>query len=340
MAQYDDFIPENTALPGVRRIGIYDSNGNRVGQIPLGGLTPPSPGKRLYSFGALSDVHIGESTADTDFQRALVFFNDCADFVCISGDLAHTGTEAQRTTYKSIVDNYSTIPVYACGGNHDGQYVEDLEFVIASYTGRPLYYAVTRSEDVFIFVGNATGTAGQLFTKAELQWLYETLEVNRNKRCFLFQHVRPDDGCGNALGIYTYDIWGGTEATVFESLLQHYPNVVFFHGHSHLKFYLQQYDALANIDKRFGCWSVHVPSSAVPRDTSSLVDPSRVDVYAASEGYVVDVYPDGIHLRGRDFVTGEFLPIASYWLDTTPVEVPGGAYVDGTGTIIPITSNP
>ena len=28
------------------------------------------------------------------------------------------------------------------------------------------------------------------------------------------------------------------------------------------------------------------------------------------------VYPDGIHLRGRDFVKGEFLPIASYWLGT------------------------
>lgn len=313
---YKDFISENIAPPGARRIGIYDSNGNRVGQIPLGPMTPPTPGKRLYSFGVLSDVHIGESTADTDFQRALTFLGGCADFVCISGDLAHTGTEAQRSTYKSIVDNYSTIPVYACAGNHDGQYVEDLENTIASYTGQPLYYSVARGDDVFIFVGNATGTAGKLFTEAELQWLYETLEVNRNKRCFLFQHVRPDDGCGNALGIYTYDIWGGEEAAAFEALLRQYPNVVFFHGHSHLKFYLQQYSDIANIDRKFGCWSVHVPSLAVPRDTSSVVNPSRVDVYAASEGYLVDVYTDGIHLRGRDFVTGDFLPIASYWLGT------------------------
>lgn len=331
---YEDFIPENVALSEARRIGIYDSNGNRVGQIPLGSLIPPAHGKKLYSFGALSDIHIGESTADTDFQRALTYFNDHADFVCISGDLAHTGTDAQRTTYKAIVDNYSNIPVYACGGNHDGGYVADLESVISSYTGQPLYYSATRGKDVFIFVGNATGTAGKLFTKAELQWLYETLETNRNKRCFLFQHVRPDDGCGNALGIYTYDIWGGTEAAVFESLLRHYKNVVFFHGHSHLKFYLQKYSDIANIEKNFGCWSVHVPSLAVPRDTSSVVNPSRVDLYADSEGYVVDVYENGIHLRGRDFVNGEFLPIASYWLDTTLQTVEAGTYTDGTGTII------
>lgn len=331
---YKDFIPQNIASLGARRIGIYNAQGSRVGQIPLGSLTPVKPWRKQYSFGALSDIHIGESTADTDFQRALTFFNNNVDFVCISGDLAHTGTETQRTTYKSIVDNYSKIPVYACGGNHDGSYISNIENVISSYTGQPLYYSITHGNDVFIFVGNATGSYGKLFTKAELQWLYETLESNRNKRCFVFQHVRPDDACGNALGIYTYDIWGGTEQTVFESLMKHYKNVLLFHGHSHLKFYLQQYSDLANIDNKFGRYSIHVPSLAVPRDTSSVVNPSRVDVYAASEGYVIDVYSDGIHLRGRDFVKGEFLPIASYWLDTTLQTIEPGTYKDSTGTII------
>jgi len=48
---------------------------------------------------------------------------------------------------------------------------------------------------------------------------------------------------------------------------------------------------------------------------------------------VVDVYENGIHLRGRDFVKGEFLPIASYWLDTTVQTVAAGTYEDPTGTI-------
>jgi hypothetical protein len=149
----------------------------------------------------------------------------------------------------------------------------------------------------------------------------------------LFQHVRPDDACGNALGIYEYDIWGGVEQRVFESLLRHYKNTIFFHGHSHLKFDLQHYSTLANIDKVFGCWSVHIPSITVPRSTDSVVNPARVELYAESEGYVVDVYPDGIHLRGRDFIKGEFLALPSYWLDTTLQTVEAKTYIDPTGTI-------
>lgn len=336
MAQYTKFISENTAPVHARRIGIYDANGNRVGQIPLGSLTPPAYGKRQYTFGALSDVHIGQNTADTDFRTALSYLSDNADFICICGDLVHGGSDvaaSQISTYTSCINSCAKVPVYAIAGNHDGAYVSNVENAITSYTGKPLYYSFTYGNDVFIMVGDKSTNAGSLFTAAELQWLYETLEANRNKRCFLFQHVRPDDGCGNALGIYKTDNWGGTEATVFESLLRHYKNTVFFHGHSHLKFYLQERSDDANIDNHWGCWSVHIPSISVPRGTLSNVDTSMTTYYAESEGYVVDVYENGIHLRGRDFVNGEFLPIASYWLDTTLQNVEAGTYADHTGTI-------
>lgn len=89
----------------------------------------------------------------------------------------------------------------------------------------------------------------------------------------------------------------------------------------------------ANYDKAFGVHSVHIPSCAVPRDDTDG-DGTYDTLYAESEGYVVDVYENGIHLRGRDFVKGEFLPIASYWLDTTLQSIPAGTYEDPTGTII------
>lgn len=332
MAKYEGFIPQNVAMPNATKIVVYNPNGKQVGSIALHGLKMPETGEKLYSFGVLSDVHIGQSTATEDFTEALKFLSEETDFICISGDLVHENSDSQRTTYKSLVDAHAKVPVYACAGNHDG-YASNTETIISSYTGHPLYYSVTQGNDVFIFVGTKSNITGALFTTAELQWLYETLEANRNKRCFVFQHVRPDDSCGNALGIYTYDIWGGTEQNVFESLLRHYKNVVFFHGHSHLKFNLQLYSELANIDKKFGSWSVHVPSITVPRSTNSVVNPSRVELFAESEGYVVDVYENGVHLRGRDFVKGAFLPIASYWLDTTIKKVEAGTYADETGTL-------
>ena len=69
---------------------------------------------------------------------------------------------------------------------------------------------------------------------------------------------------------------------------------------------------------------------AVPVD---VIDGARVVQYAGSQGYVVDVYNECIELKGRDFVSGEYLPIADYCLDTTLKTVAAGTYVDSTGTI-------
>lgn len=332
MSMYKGFIPENVAPKDARRIGIYDSEGNRVGQIPLESLAFPNSGTKLYSFGLLSDVHVQYDTALADLQRALTYLTDeeNVDFTCICGDLTADGTDAQLVEYKNAVSAYL---VYTMMGNHDCR--ANLMDSMQNYTGNPNYFSITHGSDVFIFVGNVADWTTNVLSTAELQWLYETLEANRNKRCFLFEHIRPTNGCGNALGLYqrsTTD-WGGTCGAVFESLLSHYKNIVFFHGHSHLKFHLQERDKMANYDNLRGSHSVHVPSLAVPRDDIDG-DGATDEIYAESEGYVVDVYENGIHLRGRDFVKGEFLPIASYWLDTTLQTIPAGTYTDSTGTIV------
>lgn len=336
MTRYEDFIAANVALSKVRRIGIYDSKGNRAGQIPLGNLALPNPRKKLYSFGALSDVHIVYTTATSDFQKALTYLNDDIDvaFTCICGDLTDDGTAEQLAQYKAVVDEYSSdTPVYAIAGNHeayDGTPVTTEK--IQPYTGQPFYYSFLHGDDVFIMCGCYTATAGNIFTTAELQWLYETLESNRDKRCFVFQHVFPWGDSGNPNDAYAYgDLFAGTQGDVFKSLMQHYKNTVFFHGHSHTKFYLQEVDEKANYSDALGYRSIHIPSLAVPRD---IVGSGLSNIYADSEGYVVDVYENGIHLRGRDFVKGEFLPIASYWIDTTLQTVEAGTYTDGTGTIV------
>lgn len=332
MAKYKDLIPENVALSGTRRIGIYDKNGNRVGQIPLGTLTPPNPGKKQYSFGALSDVHIVYQTAASDFKKALTYLNDDIDvaFTCIAGDLTDNGKAEQLAQYKAVVDTYSPdTPVYAIAGNHEAYSTQPT--LIEQYTGKPLYYSFEYDNDVFLMLGCYSWANDGIFTKEYLQWIYETLEANRNKRCFIFEHVFPWGDSGNPDGLYSFDMFSGTKGSVFQSLLKHYKNTVFFHGHSHTKFYLQEVDEKANYSDALGYRSVHIPSLAVPRD---IVGSALSNIYADSEGYVVDVYENGIHLRGRDFVKGEFLPIASYWLDTTLKTVEAGTYTDSTGTII------
>lgn len=336
MAQFEDFISENVALPGALSIGVYDKNGNRVGEIPLGSLTPPNRSKMLYKVGVLSDIHLPMQTGEEDFQRAMEYLVEVeqVDFVTICGDLTHNGTNSELANYKAKVNAYrGSTPVYAIAGNHEnypsGVAEGDIEGRIEVYTGYPLYYSFTKDNDVYIMVGIRSNSAADLFTTAELQWLYETLEANRNKRCFVFEHVFPWDGSGDVLDAYGVNLLSGKCGEAFLSLMRHYKNVLWFHGHSHVKFDGQIYGDMANIDRIYGMYSLHIPSLAYPAEG----DADRGYLYAESEGYVMDVYENGIHLRGRDFVESEFLPIASYWLDTTLQTIPAGTYTDSTGTI-------
>ena len=107
-----------------------------------------------------------------------------------------------------------------------------------------------------------------------------------------------------------------------------------FHGHSHLRLYLQEFDKKANYSSDVGYRSVHIPSLGVPRDVNSG---TAGYVYAESEGYIVDVYDNYIVLNGRDFIDnekdGHEIPIATYKVDTTLVDVKANTFVDSTGTI-------
>lgn len=337
ITKFEDFIPQNVASSNAKRIGVYKSN-TRVGGFGLGNLRLPNIGAKQYSFGAISDVHLQRTTAKDDFQRALTYFNNDSDisFVCVCGDLTENGYAEQLAEYKTYVDTYATKPIYAISGNHDNYGSLNIASVIETYTEQPLYYSFEQGNDVFIMLG----IVGEwdLFTTSELQWLYETLEANRNKRCFVFQHVfngkEKEAVCGNAYGLYHNYCWSNTtQTTIFESLMEHYKNVIWFHGHSHFRFNLQSKECVyANIDKSDGYWSVHIPSISVPREDAN--GDGTTEYYTdGSEGYIVDVYENNIVLRGRDFVKGEFLPIAIYKLDTTLQIIAPNTFTDSTGTI-------
>ena len=352
ITKYEKLIPQNVAPYNAAKIGIYNAKTNkRLGSFGLQNLRPTNLGKKLYSFGALSDIHLQYSTAQEDFQRALTFLNETEDveFTCICGDLTSMGLIEELETYKEYIELYSpNTPVYAISGNHDAcvRHMTTAEEMtpttstfegISPYTGHPLYYSFTKGNDVFIMVGITKwdGYYGNydVFSTEELQWLYETLESNRNKRCIVFQHGMRFDGCGNPYPPInpTGDLLGGTHGTVFKSLMEHYKNCIWFHGHSHTCFDSQEDNANANYDKLFGIHSIHIPSLAVPREFENS---AYVGKYAESEGYVVDVYQKHIVLRGRDFVKGEFLPIATYCLDTTLQTIEPNTFTDSTGTIL------
>lgn len=363
MHKYPYFIPENSAPYGARRIIVENEAGEEIANLPLGKLALPALGNKKYSFGALSDIHITNSVfAMNKFKQALEFFNNTEKvaFTCIAGDLTSNGTADQFATYRNVVAEHSpNTPVYELTGNHDVENTSIAPFLTKEstqqYIGRDMYYSFTQGNDLFIMFGMSgwIGKTGDIFTADALQWLYETLEANRNKRCFIFQHcpsmvyvnsvVVKEDGSGKpynqstsgaALGVRlpTGNLLNqGITSQPFRELMAHYKNVVWFHGHSHMDFKYQEDCAQVNYDKNFGCHSIHIPSSASGR--SLKADGSGWENPVGSYGYVVDVYENHIVLRGRDFVAEKFVPIATYCLDTTLQTIEANTFTDSTGTI-------
>lgn len=350
MYKYEHFINENIAPTGAKNFAVYNSNDEKVCEIPLGRLAQPKSTK-IYSFSALADIHLTYDTANEDFQRALTYAESNCDFTCIAGDLTSTGgDESQLALYKSIVDTYApTKPVHGIAGNHEHYHNYSYGYW-EKYVGHPLYYSFEQGDDVFIMVGHYGGYHGdgigwlatETWSQEELQWLYETLEANRNKRCFIFTHVLPHEhGVGNPNNLYVTagkpTLWytnDGGIGQAFMSLLKHYKNIILFHGHSHTRFWLQELDEKANYSSADGYRSVHIPSLSVPRDPNGT---ALTEIYAESEGYIVDVYDDYIILNGRDFIDndndGNILPIATYKIDTKLVEIEANTFTDSTGTI-------
>lgn len=338
MSSYDKFIKQNNAPVGTSGIDVYDSNNEKVGRIRLNTLQLPSLNEKLYSFGIISDIHIGIQTADTDLTNALNYFAEygCVH-VCCGGDVAHNGKISQLETYKTLIHD----KVHTIMGNHDwwgvptGQpdpiTISDWERILE----KDHTYYFTQGDDVFIMLSMSSADAGWV-TGEQIQWLYEVLERNRNKRCFIFEHLFPynPNCCGNAYDLYSNDgMWElGYYRKTFESLLRHYKNVVLFHGHSHipLEYQTNATEYPANYDNYYGVHSLHIPgATSLRKKTDSGYRQDRT----GSQGYVVDVYTNHIIVKGRDFITGKFLPIAHYCLDTTIKPIESNTYIDSTGTV-------
>ena len=217
------------------------------------------------------------------------------------------------------------------------------------YTGTPLYYTISaestsetssvdgvnvifnggniqlpldsavlsRVNDVFIMFGQPSPTTDSTWN---IDWLEETLEANKDKRCFVFEHLTLKYDSGNPENVHNA-FWGSYEDRLV-GILSKYKNAILFHGHSHMQFQEQMKVTYSNYATRRGFKSVHIPSSSYTR---RMVDQNgdgkwnsgdKENIPDGSQGYICDVYQNHIVLRGYDFQTNSFVPIAQYCIDT------------------------
>lgn len=345
--KYKHFIPQSVAPKDAKQINIYDKNSNKLFDIQLGKMLQPNK-EKLYSFGLLSDIHVTAERTETStrLNNALTYFeNNGCKFCCHSGDMTNIGfwynrgdTEiylGQFAEYKRICDLHPNLPVYGICGNHENYnaVITDNLKELEEYTGHGLYYTIRQNDDLFIFIGQPVSY--QTINKTELQWLYETLEANRNIRCHVFMHVFMTNDSGNPKNCYPEAVFGEHSSRV-QSLLRHYKNTIFYHGHSHTKFVCQEFDKTANYTTINGFHSVHVPSVATSRDIALQEDGTydKVIDYNSSQGYLVDVYDDCLVFNGIDFITNKPIPLGTFKIDMVLKNIEANTFTDSTGVII------
>ncbi|WP_442602165.1 metallophosphoesterase family protein [Paenibacillus sp. KN14-4R] len=138
----------------------------------------------------------------------------------------------------------------------------------------------------------------------QLKWLEEKLKEKESKRTpmnqvhpiFVFLHQPlPDSVAGS--GSTTYNR-GVVQYKQLRAILERYPNVILFSGHTHSE--LGEIGTI--VRKRF----TMVNSSSVwePLTKDNLSQSAKGQ---ASEGLVVQVYGDHVRVRGRDFQHGRWL---------------------------------
>jgi hypothetical protein len=176
--------------------------------------------------------------------------------------------------------------------------------------------------DVFIMFGQPTPTANATWP---IDWLEATLEANKNKRCFVFEHLTLNEDSGNPNNVHNA-YWGGYENKLV-SLMNKYKNAILFHGHSHLQFEEQLKISYSNYGTERGFKSVHIPSTAATRmlydkNGNKVWDEGdKLGIDDGAQGYICDVYKDYIILKGYDFQYDKFIFVAQYRLDTSIIHI-------------------
>ncbi len=329
----------------------------------LSGYSRQTP---LYSFGAVSDIHIQYATGYTDFQRALCYFEkQNMPFVTVCGDLTWAAKmvdgEASSAEYTGGLADYKNIVgsrshIYPIGGNHEC-YTATYDTATQTWssvdngfdvdwwkenTGCDPFYTISNSPtnasthnvyhasipsgDVFIMLSIKKATAPNLFFTAsdgedQMAWLQNTLAANRNKRCFVFFHEHDnEDKTADPYAAYPHGISESTsQGKAFIDLMRAYPNVIWFHGHTHNSFY-EETPSVGTSTAR-GYKTVNIPSLQGARDFNE--DGTFVTYGDGSEAYIVEVYESYLVLKALELKpvkqdgTGTATLLESYLLDTT-----------------------
>ena len=206
-------------------------------------LSAPEGFAPVLRFAVCSDIHLNGEEGQEAAERFGQLFDDMyaysassaynkLDAVVVAGDFSGGGAEKQYEMYNKITKEKlrEETQLLTVIGNHEFIDYRDVDATVG-YTVYKKYISEVLDTDVVIngyhFIGVAYDDNGKTFT-GKVEWLKERLnnavKENPDMPIFVYQHPHP------FLTVYGSLIWGDRD---LRKVLNNYPQVVDFSGHSH-----------------------------------------------------------------------------------------------------------
>lgn len=307
-------IPDNIIYPqGITGIIVYSKQGSKlseefsfakVNKNDIIVLT-----NKLFSFNVITDIHIG-SSYDAHYGRALTKIlqqDPSSKGIFTVGDNTDHGYENEYESLMSLTKEAlkdSKIKVYFTLGNHDMQGTDskyDTQVsLFKKHTGaKNSYYYNIIDGTYFIHLANEADngwTSAAVISETQLKWLEGLLKKASESKgpvCVFLHQPLYNTVSGSLPG----QNWDGVEDDeALMTVLNKYPNVLLFTGHTHWKF-----DSERPMVDGKGQGANFFNTSAI-----SYLWTDEDKHFDGSQGYFVEVYEKYILVRGYDFELDEW----------------------------------
>ncbi len=253
--------------------------------------TAEAPEELIMSFSAVSDIHVESNNPKPYSMYANVLKGLKAgadnDAVVFLGDNTMNGQTIENMLFYPVLKAINPAEnIFVVMGNHDigngnGDYNKFAkEYILSNrlYFGsnigsKPYYYEVVNG-CYMIFLASEDLTVNDcVMTEEQLVWLRGVLDEAEaaGSPIFVFNH-HP-----------LYQL-RGVESNSLAEILNDYDNLLYLYGHTHKEIDAYSFRTEGGVD------TVNVPRST-----------------AEGNGIVVEVYEDEVVVRGRNFVTNEWI---------------------------------
>ena len=262
-------------------------------QAPAGvTIAPREEQSLLLQASILSDVHM-QSFEYSGFQELSKTLLDIGaskvpqDALVFVGDNTMNGQSFEYLMFYGLLSRYSKVDAkntLVAMGNHDyaapasvQAAIDRHNFFLRSYNGalnEQAYYSREINGCTFVVLAGDDPKSEYTLTAAQAAWLSETMAAAApGKPVFVFCH-------------YSLSSYDAGDAAILAVLAQ-YANVFLFNGHWHSPLSVWPSDGLTKVNLQ----GLH----------------SHVSEEYAGEGVQLEVYADRVLLRGRNYMTGEWL---------------------------------